>query len=75
MHGTVFQFELSGDPPKRLAGVDIHRTLCGIYDLKGFDESGLPRANATYELREGPDYERVKQAWDRYNVMRNVRME
>ena len=75
MHGERFDVVLdSWPPPERLAGQDLHHSLCGIYELVRTrmtltDEEVPPEI--TYELRDDEDYRRVRRAWSRYRMQRD----
>lgn len=66
MDGEQFDAELP-HAPTRIIGQEIHRDLCGVYELIEQVEDLV-----TYRLREDDDFYRVKRSHDRQRVMRNV---
>lgn len=70
MNGQEFNATVFGPPPEIMAGQDIHRDLCGVYELTGRDDSCL-----RYKLRDDDDFLRIKKVHDRVVVMRRLRQE
>jgi hypothetical protein len=57
--GSAFRASLlCWPPPTRLMGQDIHRDLCGTYELVMATDGSGPRL-ARYSLREDEDYLRL----------------
>ncbi len=72
MDGQRFDAALvDGKPPARLIGSDIHRRLCGTYELQG-KMIGLEPDHLLYRLREDDDYQRLLQGWQRSRIDREV---
>lgn len=74
MDGQMFDASFDNwPPPERLFGIDIHRDLCGSYELSTSIMAGPTASSAVYRLRNDEDHQRIEGFFSRYRIMRRLK--